>query len=88
MTTRHPISDSNVLVIGICDLCIVIWDFGAVYGKANRFYLNQLELPLTFPYLVIIIPILFSILYGIGNRRRNDLGSFKSIGWNNGILDY
>jgi hypothetical protein len=43
------------LVIGICDfdivcnLSIVIWDFGAVTGKANRFYLNQLELTLTLP---------------------------------------
>jgi len=24
-------------------LSIVIWDFSAVFGKANRFYLNQLE---------------------------------------------
>jgi len=33
----------------ICNLSIVIWDFSAVSGKANRFYLNQLELTLTFP---------------------------------------
>jgi hypothetical protein len=37
------------LVIGIwdfdivCNLSIVIWDFSTVFGKANRFYLNQLE---------------------------------------------
>jgi len=49
MTARHRISDRNVLVIGIWDfdivwnLSIVIWDFSAVFGKANRFYLNQLE---------------------------------------------
>ena len=33
----------------ICNLSIVIWDFSAVSGNANRFYLNQLELTLTFP---------------------------------------
>jgi len=33
----------------VCNLSIVIWDFSAVSGKANRFYLNQLELTLTFP---------------------------------------
>ncbi len=49
MTARHRISDRNVLVIGIWDfdivwnLSVVIWDFSAVFGKANRFYLNQLE---------------------------------------------
>ncbi len=49
MIARHRISDWNVLVIGIWDfdivwnLSIVIWDFSAVFGKANRFYLNQLE---------------------------------------------
>ncbi len=49
MTARHRISDRNVLVIEICDfdivwnLSIVIWDFSAVIGKANRFYLNQLK---------------------------------------------
>ena len=49
MTARHRISDRNVLVIGIWDfdivwnLSIVIWDFSAVFEKANRFYLNQLE---------------------------------------------
>ncbi len=32
-----------------CNLSIVIWDFSVVSGKANRFYLNQLELTLTFP---------------------------------------
>ena len=58
MTARHPISDRNVLVIGSWDfdivwnLSIVIWDFSAVSGKANRFYLNQLELTLTFPVSV------------------------------------
>jgi len=57
MTARHPISDLNVLIIGICNfdivcnLSIVIWDFSAVSGKANRFYLNKLELTLTFPCL-------------------------------------
>ena len=55
MTAIHPISDRNVLVIGIfnfdivCNLSIVIWDFSTVSGKANRSYLNQLELTLTFP---------------------------------------
>ena len=55
MTARHPIGDRNVLVIGILNfdivwnLSIVIWDFSGVSGKANRFYLNQLELTLTFP---------------------------------------
>ncbi len=49
MTARHRIGDWNVLVIGIWDfdivwnLSIVIWDFSAVFGKANRFYLNQLD---------------------------------------------
>jgi len=33
----------------VCNLRIVIWDFRAVSGKANRFYLNQLELTLTNP---------------------------------------
>ena len=52
MTARHQISDRNVLVIGIWnfdivwDLSIVLWDFRVVSGKANRFYLNQLELTL------------------------------------------
>ena len=27
----------------VWNLSIVIWDFSAVFGKANRFYLNQLE---------------------------------------------
>jgi len=31
-------------------LSVVIWDFSAVSGKANRFYLNRLKLTLTFPY--------------------------------------
>ena len=49
MTARYRISDRNVLVIGIWNfdivwnLCIVIWDFCAVFDKAYRFYLNQLE---------------------------------------------
>jgi len=56
MTARHPISDRNVLVIGSWDfdivwnLSIVIWDFSAVSGKANRFCLNQLALTLTLPW--------------------------------------
>jgi len=33
----------------VCNLSIVIWDFSAVSRKANSFYLNQLELTLTFP---------------------------------------
>jgi hypothetical protein len=33
----------------VCNLSIVIWDFSAVSGKTNSFYLNQLELTLTFP---------------------------------------
>jgi hypothetical protein len=28
----------------------MIWDFSAVSGKVNRFYLNPLALTLTFPY--------------------------------------
>ncbi len=49
------INDCNVLIIGICYfdivcyLSIVIWDFSAVSEMANRFYLNQIELTLTFP---------------------------------------
>jgi len=31
------------------NLSIVIWDFSTVSGKVNSFYLNQLELTLTFP---------------------------------------
>jgi len=27
----------------VWNLSIVIWDFSTVFGKANRFYLNQLE---------------------------------------------
>jgi len=27
----------------VWNLSIVIWDFSAVFGKANHFYLNQLE---------------------------------------------
>ncbi len=48
------------MVIGIynfdivCNLSIVIWDFSAVSGKANRFYLNQLELTLTNPCYFIL----------------------------------
>jgi len=55
MMVKHPTSDGNVWVIGIydfdiiCNLSIVIWDFSAVSGNANGFYLNQLELTLTFP---------------------------------------
>jgi hypothetical protein len=33
----------------VCNLSIVICDFYAVSGKTNRFYLDQLELTLTFP---------------------------------------
>ncbi len=32
-------------------MSIVIWDFSAVSGKINRFYLNHLELTSTFPCL-------------------------------------
>ena len=52
---RHPISDCNVLIIGIynfdivCNLSIVIWDFSAISGKVNRLSLYQLALTLTFP---------------------------------------
>jgi hypothetical protein len=62
MTAIHPISDRNVLVIGIfnfdivCNLSIVIWDFSAVSGKANRSYLNQLELTLTYPCITHLFP--------------------------------
>jgi hypothetical protein len=34
----------------VCHLSIVIWDFSALSLKANRFYLNQLELTLTNPW--------------------------------------
>jgi len=37
----------------ICNLSIVIWDFCAVSGKANRFYLKQLELTLTFSRVLV-----------------------------------
>jgi hypothetical protein len=43
------------LVIGICNfniicnLSIVNWIFSALSEKPSRFYLNQLELTLTFP---------------------------------------
>jgi hypothetical protein len=46
MTARHRISHRNVLVIGtwnfdiVWNLSTVIWDFGAVSGKYNRFYLS------------------------------------------------
>ena len=46
---RNPISDCNVLIIGICNLSFVIWDFSAISGQVNCFYLNQLYLTLTFP---------------------------------------
>ena len=42
------------MAIGICNydilynLSIVIWDFSVVTGKANLFYMNHLELTLTF----------------------------------------
>ncbi len=29
---------------------IAVWDFSALSGKVNRFYLNQLDLTLTFPW--------------------------------------
>jgi hypothetical protein len=51
----HPKSDCNVLIIGICNfdiicnLSIAIWDFSALSGKVDRFYMNQLELTLTLP---------------------------------------
>ena len=38
----------------ICNLSIVIWDFSDVSGKTNRFYLNQLELTLTDPWLRVL----------------------------------
>jgi len=55
-TAIYQIKYWTILVIGIChfdivcNLSIVIWDFYAVSGKINRFYLDQLELTLTFPY--------------------------------------
>ena len=61
MIARYPVSDRNVLVIGICNFDIVchliigIWDFNALSLKANRFYLNQLELTLTDPWQGILI---------------------------------
>ena len=56
MIARYPVSDRNVLVIGICNFDIVchliigIWDFSVLSLKANRLYLNQLELTLTDPW--------------------------------------
>jgi hypothetical protein len=53
-SARHKISVFNVLIIGFCDfdivcyLSIVICNFSAVFGKANCFYLTQLELTSTF----------------------------------------
>jgi hypothetical protein len=55
MVVRHQKKDWNLLVIGfsnldiIWNLNIVIWDFCDLCGKANLFYLNQLELTLTLP---------------------------------------
>ena len=55
MTARHRIICRDVLVIGnwnfdiIWNLSIVVWDFSAVIGKSNRFYLNQLMVALKFP---------------------------------------
>ena len=34
----------------VWNLSIVIWDFSSVSEKLNRFYLNQLEITLTFPW--------------------------------------
>jgi len=71
MTTRHPVSDLNVLVTCqeplaqtieiwnfdiVCNLNIVIWNFSAVSEKANRFYLNQLEFTLTIPWFIPVQP--------------------------------
>jgi hypothetical protein len=48
------------MVIGICNfdivcnLSIVIWDFIAVSGEANRLYLNQLGLTLTFSFEISV----------------------------------
>ena len=71
MTTRHPVSDWNVLVTCqeplsqtieiwnfdiVCNLNIVIWNFSAVSEKANCFYLNQLEFTLTIPWFIPVQP--------------------------------
>ena len=51
------------MIIGICNfdivcyLSIVIWDFSAVSGKVNRFYLTQLALALTFLLSHQLLPI-------------------------------
>ena len=37
----------------VCNLTIVIWGFSPLTGKANRCYLNQLGLTLTFPCNVV-----------------------------------
>jgi len=37
----------NVIFDIVCNLSIAIWDFSAVSGKVNRFYLNQIELTST-----------------------------------------
>ena len=57
MTAMHRISGRNVLIIEIWNfdivwnLSIVIWDFSALSGKANRFQVNQSKLTLTLPCL-------------------------------------
>ena len=38
----------------VCNLSIVIWDFIAVSGEANRLYLNQLGLTLTFSFEISV----------------------------------
>jgi hypothetical protein len=48
----------ETIIIGIWNfdiirvLSIVIWDFSAISGKVNCFYLHQLELTLTFPCII------------------------------------
>jgi len=44
----------NVIFDIVCNLSIAIWDFSAVSGKRNRFYLSQLALTLTFPEFEIL----------------------------------
>ena len=56
----------------ICNLSIVIWDFGAVFWKASRFYLNQLELTSTFPRSTVNMALLIFF-----NHRKFGIQIFK-----------
>jgi len=63
------------LVIGICkfgivcNLSIVIWDFSAISVKVNRFYLNYLELALTFTCFFLDLNCVITIAENLILRR-------------------